>query len=399
MRIDDYASFAIGAVIAHRLRSFLTGLGVAVGIAAVVLLTSIGEGIHRFVLSEFTQFGTNVMYITPGRTATHGASVGAFGTDRPLTIGDAEALRRVPHVLAVQGAVQGNAAVEFEARSRRTSVIGVGHELPEIFMFDVALGRFLPADDPRTARAFAVLGSKLHKELFGGRNPLGARIRVGGYRFRVLGVMEPKGQVLGFDMDDAVYIPTARALELFDREGVMEIDVLYSAEASVEAVEAGVRRVLKTRHDKEDFTLITQQQMLETLGSVLNVLTLAVGALGGISLFVGGIGILTIMIIAVNERTPEIGLLRALGARRIQILVLFLGEAVVLAALGGLVGLGVGIGLAQLLGVGIPALPVHIAWPYVVGAELLAVTIGVAAGVAPAHRASRMEPVEALRTE
>ncbi|HKJ72326.1 MAG TPA: ABC transporter permease [Gammaproteobacteria bacterium] len=399
MYLSDFVRLAGGAVTAHRLRSFLTGLGIAVGIAAVVLLTSIGEGIHRFVVDEFTQFGTNLVAVNPGKVGTHGASLGIFGTVRPLTLDDARALERVPATTAVMGAVQGNAEVEAVSRSRRTTVLGVGPETPEIFRFPVAQGRFLPADDPARPRAFAVLGAKLAHELYGARSPLGSRVRVGGHRFRVIGVMAAKGQILGFDLDDTVYIPTAKALELFDREGLMEIDVLYDPRASVDEVAAGIRRVLEERHGRQDFTITTQQQMLETLSSVLNVLTLAVGALGGISLLVGAVGIFTIMTIAVSERTGEIGLLRALGARRRQILALFLGEAIVLAALGGGAGLLIGAGGAWLLGWAVPAIPVHTPWSYAVAAEGLAAAVGLAAGVLPARRAARLDPVTALRTE
>jgi putative ABC transport system permease protein len=399
MLIRDLVWLTSSAVTANRLRSVLTGLGIAVGISAVVLLTSIGEGVHRFVLSEFTQFGTTVVSINPGRTTTHGAAIGVFGTVRPLTIGDAEALRRGPYVVATEGTMQGNAAAEFGERSRRTTVLGVGPEFPEILKFEVATGKFLPPDDPRAARAFAVLGSKLYTELFGVANPLGERIRVGGSRYRVIGVLESKGQVLGFDLDDAVYIPTGRALELFNREGVQEIHVLYESEAPVDAVVDGVKRILNERHGREDYTITTQEQMLDVLGSILGVLTFAVGALGGISLFVGAVGIFTIMTIAVRERTSEIGLLRALGSTRGQILGLFLGEATLLAAVGGVVGLAFGWGLAWLLSVTVPALPVHTPWSYAVSAVALAAVIGLGAGVLPARRAARLDPVQSLRTE
>ena len=399
LRTPDFFQLAGGAVLANRLRSFLTALGIAVGIAAVVLLTSIGQGIHRYVLSEFTQFGTNLVAINPGKVTTHGGSVGIFGTVRPLTIADAEALRRVPYATAVTGAVQGNAEVEAGGRARRSTVLGVGPETPRIFRFEVAQGRFLPEDDPTAPRAFAALGAKLKRELFGARNPLGEIVRVGGFRFRVIGVMAPKGQVLGLDLDDTVYIPTAKALELFNREGVMEVDVLYRPGAPVEQVVSGIRRILVDRHGREDFTITTQEQMLETLGSVLSVLTLAVGALGGISLFVGAVGIFTIMTIAVAERTGEIGLLRALGARRIQVLSLFLGEATVLATIGGAAGLLLGIGGSRLLHWIVPALPVHTSWAFAAGAVGLAAAIGLLSGVLPARRAARMDPVDALRSE
>jgi len=325
--------------------------------------------------------------------------MGVFGTVRPLTIDDAEALYRVPHTAAVVPVLQGNAEVEADQRRRRTTVYGVGPDFPRAFRFTPSGGRFLPADDPRAPRAFAVLGSKLRQELFGTTNPLGKRIRVGGDRYRVVGTMEPKGQVLGFDLDDTVYIPAARALELFNRDSLMEIDLLYAEGAPVDEVVAGIKRVLMARHGREDFTITTQQQMLDILGQVLDVLTFAVGALGGISLLVGGVGILTIMTIAVRERTGEIGLLRALGAKRAQVLSLFLGEATVLAAVGGLAGLVLGAGGAQLLHVLVPALPVHTPWTYVALAEGIAIIIGLLAGVLPARRAAQLDPVEALRTE
>jgi putative ABC transport system permease protein len=395
----DLLRYAAGGVRAQRLRSGLTALGIAVGIAAVVILTSIGEGVHRFVLAEFTQFGTNLIAVTPGKTETFGVSGAIVSNVRPLSLEDAAALARVEDVVAVVPQVQGNAAVEGGGRSRRTAVLGVGPQVPEVWRMAVRAGRFLPADDYGSARALAVLGSTLAREIFGTASPLGERIRVGGVPYRVVGVMAPKGQFLGFDLDDAVYVPAARALELFNREGLMEVDVLYRAGASARAVADGLRRVLIARHGAEDFTVTTQQQMLEVLGSVLDVLTLAVGALGGISLLVGGVGILTVMVIAVNERVAEVGLLRALGAERADVMLLFLGEAVLLASLGGLAGLVLGLGLVQLLGLALPALPVSISWRYALLAEGLAVAIGVAAGVLPARRAARLEPVEALRAE
>ncbi|MBW1794975.1 MAG: ABC transporter permease [Deltaproteobacteria bacterium] len=399
MLLNDSIKLAIGSLSSRRMRSFLTALGIAVGIASVVLLTSIGEGVHKFVLSEFTQFGTNLIAVTPGRATTTGISGAIISNVRPLSMDDALALERIPRVVAVAPFVQGNAPVEFGKHSRRSYIFGVGPEVPTVWRIKVAMGRFLPYDDPRAARAFAVLGSKLRDELFGSENPLDRRIRIGGERYRVIGVMESKGQMLGFDLDDAVYIPAARALAMFDRESLMEIDLLYAAGSTADEIAKKIKGLLIARHGAEDFTITTQEQMLDVLGSVLNILTLAVGALGGISLLVGSVGILTIMTIAVNERTAEIGLLRAIGARRRQILVLFLGEAVVLASIGGLAGLVIGAGGAWLLGAMVPALPTHTPWSYVVLAEILAGFIGLLAGVLPARHAANLDPIEALRAE
>lgn len=399
MLLKDSVKLSLAALFSQRMRSFLTTLGITVGIAAVVLLTSLGEGVHRFVLSEFTQFGTNLIGVTPGKATTAGISGGIISNVRPLSMDDAAALKRLPNIIAVAPVVQGNAPVEFGKRSRRTYIFGVGPQAPKVWQIRVAKGRFFTADDPSASRAFAVLGSKVKDELFVGENPLGRRIRIGGERYRVIGVMESKGQLLGFDLDDAVYIPTSRALAIFNRDSLMEIDLLYATGSSADQVAKKIKKLLMARHGAEDFTIITQEQMLEVLGSVLDILTLAVGAVGGISLLVGGVGILTIMTIAVNERTAEIGLLRAIGAGRRHILFLFIGEAVVLSSIGGLAGLIIGAGGAWFLGVAVPALPTHTPWSYVVLAEILAVSIGLLAGVMPAYRAANLDPIEALRAE
>ncbi len=399
MFMSDWAKLSLGSLSSQRMRSFLTALGIAVGIASVVLLTSIGEGVHKFVLSEFTQFGTNLIAVTPGRATTTGVSGAIISNVRPLSMDDALALAQIPKVLGVVPFIQGNAPVELGKRSRRSYIFGVGPEVPAVWQMKVATGRFLPEDDPRAARSFVVLGSKVRDELFKSENPLGRRIRIGGERYRVIGVMESKGQMLGFDLDDSVYIPAARALAMFDRESLMEIDLLYAPGITADKIVKRVKALLVARHSLEDFTITTQEQMLDVLGSVLNILTTAVGALGGISLLVGGVGILTIMTIAVNERRAEIGLLRAIGARKRQILALFLGEAVVLASIGGLAGLVIGAGGAWLLGQAVPALPTHTPYAYVALAEMLAVLIGLLAGVLPAHRAASLDPIEALRAE
>ncbi len=400
MLLPDAARLALRAVTAQRLRSFLTLLGIAVGIASVILLTSIGEGIHRFVLAEFTQFGTNIASISPGKVKTSGpAPTGIPTSVRPLTLDDARALAHLPHVTGMTAMVWGNTEVSGNGRLRRTTVNGVGADMAKVYSIKVKTGQFLPDEELENARAFVVLGSKLKSELFGSTNPLGARVRVGNLQFRVIGVLEAKGQFLGVDLDDAAYIPTARALELYNRDGMMKIDLAYEEGIAAAQIMASVKSLLAARHGREDFTITTQEDMLRTLSNILDILTMAVGALGSISLLVGAVGIVTIMTIAVSERTGEIGLLVALGARRRTILGLFLGEAVALSALGGVIGLLLGFGLAQLIHLAVPALPVHTPLTFVLLAEVLAVVIGLAAGVLPARSAARLDPVQALRSE
>ncbi len=399
MIFRDAVKWALQSLAGQRLRSFLTILGIAVGIAAVVLLTSLGEGVHRFVLGEFTQFGTNLIGITPGKTSTTGVSGAVISNVRPLSIDDAVALTRIPRVLDTVPVVQGNAAVESGPRTRRTYVFGVGAAAPKVWQMAVAQGRFLPDDHATGTRAFAVLGSRVSRELFGGANPLGRRIRIGGERYRTVGVMAAKGQMLGFDLDDAVYIPASRALAMFNRESLMEIDVLFAAGSNADKISDRIKTLLISRHGSEDFTIVTQTQMLEVLGSVLGVLTLAVGAIGGISLLVGGVGITTIMTIAVRQRRSEIGLLRALGTRRRWIMGLFAIEATLLGGIGGIAGVILGTGGAWMLGILVPKLPTHTPMTYVFLAEVLAALIGLLSGILPARQASRLDPIEALRAE
>ena len=400
MIATDAMRFAWRSVSAQRMRSFLTLAGIAVGIAAVILLTSIGEGIHRFVLAEFSQFGTNVIGIAPGRLAARGGAPTGLPTSvRPLTLDDARALQHVPGVVGVVPTAWGNAEAQARGRVRRTIVYGVSADALPVFGMQVAVGQFLPGEGAEEARSFVVLGAKLKHELFGADNALGERLRMGGQSFRVIGVLAPKGQFLGLDLDDTAFVPAARALELFNRESLTEIHLTHAEDASSQAVAAAAEGVLKARHGRADFTVTTQAEMLSTLSNILDILTMAVAALGSISLLVGAVGIVTIMTIAVAERTHEIGLLLALGSRRGTILRLFLGEAVVLAVLGSLLGVAVGFGLAQAIRLLLPALPVSTPLLYVLLAVASSAVIGLLAGVLPARRAARLDPVDALRSE
>jgi len=399
MRQQDFIRLIAQSVAAHRLRSSLTALGIGIGVTAVVLLTSIGEGLNTYMVEQFTQFGTTTVQVQPGKTSTFGISPGVLNSVRPLSLADAEALARAPHVLHSVPVVVGSGSVEAGGRERSVSIYAVGPDFDKAFKFDVLAGTFLPPDELERARNVAVLGAKLHAELYGGANALGDRIRVGGQRYRVIGIMEPKGDMVGIDLDDTIYIPAARGLELFNRQGLLEIDVLYAEDAPVDEVVDGITRILAARHGAEDFTVVTQQQMLDVLGSIVDVLTLGVAALGGISLLVGGVGIFTIMTIAVRERTQEIGLLRAIGARRAAIARLFVGEAMLLSAIGGAGGLALGLGLVLLAQWTLPSMPATISPLYVALSLGLAMVIGLVAGVLPARNAALLEPLDALRAE
>src|SRR5512139_101640 len=391
---------ATGALRAHRLRSFLSMLGIAIGVAAVILLTSIGEGTRVYMVSQFTQFGTNILAINPGRSKTIGIPGVLGGTTRKLTIDDAEALGRISGVETVVPVTMGLARVEAGERGRSVSVLGATPDLPTLWRFGARQGSFWPRGDPRRSAPLAVLGPKLARELFGERSPLGEFVRIAGGRFRVIGVMEPKGQMMGFDIDDVAYVPVASAMQLFDQDELFEIDLIYSNAREAVRVEAEVKRLLALRHGgEEDFTVTSQEAMLDVFGKVMDVVTTAVGAIAGISLLVGATGILTMMWIAVGERTNEIGLARALGASRAQVQALFLAEAAALATVGGMAGVAIGLGVGGALRLVVPGLPVETPLRFVLAGLAVSVLTGLVSGVAPARRAASLDPIEALRAE
>ena len=396
----ELAAVALGAVTAHRLRSFLSMLGIAIGIASVILLTSIGEGTRRYVLNQFTQFGTNILVISPGKSKTMGLPGVLGGTTHELAIDDAVAVGRLPEIAAVVPLAFGQARVEGGGRGRGVIVYGVTPSLPEVWQFHVRQGSFWPAGDPHRGASMAVLGPTLKRELFGEANALGDFVRIAGRRFRVTGVMEPKGDMMGFDIDDTAYIPVADAMQIFNMNELTEIDAIYAPEVPVERAVDAVRDLLIRRHDdNEDFTLLTQEAMLEVFGNVMGIITMAVGAIAGISLLVGAIGILTMMWISVGERTAEIGLVRALGATRGQVQFLFLVEAAALALIGGLLGISVGLGICGVLRAAVDGLPVTTPPVFVAAALAVSLGTGLLSGVLPARRAARLDPIEALRDE
>lgn len=396
----ELVKVSVRAIIAHRLRSGLSMLGIAIGVASVILLTSIGEGTRLYMVGQFTQFGTNVLAINPGKAETIGLPGALGGTTRKLTIDDSEALTRIPGVERVVPMVFGTGRVEADGRGRSVFIYGVTPDVPEVWQWSVRIGSFWPHGDPRRSVSQAVLGPKLKNELFGSRNALGEFVRIGGTRFRVVGIMEPKGQFLGFDLDDSAYIPIAAAMRIFNMDELTEIDLTFSHARMLEGVEASVRRVLTERHEgREDFSVTSQAAMLDVFDNIMKIITMAVGAIGGVSLLVGAIGILTMMWIAVSERQNEIGLLRSVGATRQQVQLVFLVEAATLATLGGLIGLAMGWSICALIRLALPGLPVHTPPMFVALAVTVSLVVGLLAGVTPARKAAHLDPIEALRAE
>jgi len=392
--------FAFQAIRGHFLRSFLTALGIAIGVAAVILLTALGEGTRSYVLGQFTQFGTNLVAVNPGKIRTLGIPGVLGGTTHKLTIADAEALRRLPEVASLVPLVVGQARVDHQGTGRSVFVYGVGHEVPQTWRMRVAQGGFFRKTDPRRASYTAVLGCKLARELFQQQSPLGEKVRIGGRSLKVIGIMEAKGHFLGFDLDDTAYIPVATAMSIFKLDELNEIDIMAPDAGSIPSLVDGIRKVLGSRHrGEEDFTITTQGEMLDTFGRVLDIITISVSGIAAVSLLVGAMGILTMMWISVNERVREIGLLRAIGLTPGRIAALFLVESAILSLLGGGVGLLTGFGIMWTARLAVPGLPLQSSPEAVVAAVLVSLVVGLLSGWLPARRASRLDPVEALREE
>jgi putative ABC transport system permease protein len=399
MSFRDLFGLTLEALGAHRLRYGLSALAIAVGVAAVVLLASIGEGTRRFIVNQMSAFGTTIVAVNPGKIETGGVP-GTLSSHRKLTLDDARALDRIPAVTGTVAMSIGSAEVQFQSLGRQVYVYGVTSEMPRVFQWPVSVGEFIPRMDYERGSAVAVLGPTLKRELFGNANALGEAVRIGDARFRVIGIMESKGQYLGFDLDDVAYIPIANAMRLFNRPEVDEIDLLVASHDEIEPVAERARAMLTDRHEgEEDFTITTQAEAQDMVNRILGIISAVVTAIAGISLLVGAIGILTIMWIVVQERVNEIGLVKAIGAHRHQILVWYLFEAAITALAGGVAGLLFGMGGAWLLQAIVPGLSVYVPLWIVLAALAMALGVGLAAGVAPARKAADLDPVEALRAE
>jgi putative ABC transport system permease protein len=400
MNLSDLFGLTLEALRMHRLRYGLSALAITVGVAAVVLLASIGEGTRRYIMGQMTQFGTTLVAVYPGKLETRGVP-GLMGSGtRKLTLDDARLLARIPGVVGTLPTAYGSSLVRYAGRGRRVYVYGVTSEVPVVWSMHVATGQFIPKMEMDRGSPVVVLGPKLKQELFGDASALGAIVRVAETRFRVIGIMEKKGQFLGFDLDDAAYIPVASALQLFNKTEADEVDMLAASNEAIDSVASRATALLRERHDgKIDFTIYTQKESQGMVDRILNVITGVVTGIAAISLLVGAIGILTIMWIVVQERVGEIGLAKAIGATRGQILAWYLFESALTAGVGGIAGLIIGLTGGWILSRTVPGLSSATSPLIVVEAIVMALVVGMGAGVAPALRAASMDPVEALRAE
>ena len=397
MKLTDTLHFATRAATGYPLRTFLMVLAMSIGVAAVVVLTALGDGARRYVVNEFASLGSNLVIVLPGRSETGGFNpVNAVtSTPRDLTVEDAQAIVRAPAVQRTAPLTIGTSEAVFGGKLRDVTIVGTTADYLNLRRMELSQGRFLPAEEPNAA--VAVIGATIQRELFGLESALGKVLRIGDRRVRVIGVLGSSGQGLGMNADEVVILPVAVAQAMFNTNTLFRILVEAKDRALIEQAKVQAASILKARHDgEEDVTVITQDAVLATFDRILGTLTYGVAGIAAISLAVAGILVMNVMLVAVTQRTGEIGLLKALGAEGQAIRNAFLAEAALLSASGAVVGYLLGQAGAFALRTAIPALP---AWPpdwAVIAALGTALSTGLLFGVLPARRAARLNAVEAL---
>jgi len=399
MRSADVLRFAAGAAAGNPLRTLLSMLAMSIGVAAVVVLTALGDGARRYVIDQFSSLGTNLVIVLPGRSATGGFSPANVITQTPrdLTVDDARALLRAPAVQRAAPVSVGNAELTVGGKLRATVILGTVAEYLEIRRFELAQGSFLPEEDWSHGSPVMVIGGKVRRELFGAEPAVGRFVRAGDRRFRVIGVLATTGVGLGMNTDELAMVPVSIAQQMFNTNTLFRIIIEARHRDAITAAKTQAQAIIKARHEgEEDVTVITQDAVLATFDRVLGTLTVGVAGIAAISLAVAGILVMNVMLVSVTQRTPEIGLLKALGATQRAIRAAFMTEAALLSAAGGLLGFAlghVGAGVLRYLYPTFPAYPPD--WAVLAGLGTAFAT-GLVFGVMPARRAARLDPVLAL---
>ena len=399
MRAPDLIRFARDAATGNPLRTFLLVLAMAIGVAAVVVLTALGDGARRYVLNQFASIGSNLVIVLPGRSQTGGFNPGnaITSTPRDLTIDDAQALRRASAVHRVAPLTVGTSEISFGGKLREVMVAGTTAEFIEVRRLTLAQGRFLPQGDWRRGVSEAVIGAKIRNEMFAREEALGQMVRIGDRRFRIVGVLASTGQGLGMNTDELVIVPVSLAQAMFNSNTLFRILVEASSRDSIDQAKAQLAEIIQLRHEGEqDVTIITQDAVLATFDRLLGALTLAVAGIAAISLGVAGILVMNVMLVSVTQRTAEIGLLKALGATGGTIRNAFLTEAAMLSIAGALLGFVLGQAGAAIIRQLYPAFPAFPPDWAVLAGLATALATGIVFGVLPARRAARLDAVQAL---
>ena len=399
MRARDAIAFALASLAFSRVRTLLMLLAMSIGVAAVVVLTAIGNGARHYVVDQFSSLGTNLVIVVPGRAETAGGAATTLvgETPRDLTLDDARSLLRGDALRRMAPFNLGEIAVSYRGRERQAPLLGSTAALLPIHHLEMARGSFLPEEDMEIARPVCVLGATISRELFGRQNPLGEMVRLGGFRCRVIGVLASQGRSLGHDTEELVVVPVAFAQMLLNTEGLFRILVEAREPESISRLKDFILDTIARRHyGEEDITIVTQDSVLATFERILGALTLSVAGIAAISLVVAGILIMNVMLMAVAQRTGEIGLCKAIGASRRQIMVLLVTEALLLSAVGGLLGLAMGLAGSRLARSLYPELSAGPPSWAMVAALGTALATGLIFSLLPARRAARLDPIQAL---
>ena len=399
MNFSDTLSFASGSLRGARTRTLLMMLAMSIGVAAVVILTALGEGARRYVTGQFSSLGTNLVIILPGRSETAGVNPGMLigQVERDIVVEDARALLRSPAVRRIAPLAIGSAQASHGALNREAVVAGTSADMLEVRHMEMGQGQFLPPLQLDTPMSVCVVGDKIRRELFGSGPVLGEWLHLGDRRFRVIGVLAAQGESMGMNTDDLVLIPVASAQMLFNKQALFRVLIEAKSRESIETAKRDAEHIMQERHGgKLDVTVITQDAVLATFDRILRALTLALGGIAAISLSVAGVLIMNVMLIAVAQRTQEIGLLKALGAPPGQIRHLFFAEAALLSLIGSIAGLVLGGIGSFIIGQVYPALPIMPPWWAVLAAFGTALGTGILFSVMPARRAAQLDPVMAL---
>ncbi len=402
MHMREVLRLSFESLIANRFRALLTMLGMIIGVGSVILLDSIVTGAKRYILGEFEGMGTNLIIVQPGRTdkkSNFGPPIGA--AQRKMTIADVVALeKRAFNLEAVSGIVFGTATVKADESTSNVNVFGANDLFTKILNFQVAEGAWFTREEDDYGRRVVLLGKNVAYNLFGDNVPLGRSIRINESEYRVIGVMGKMGDKIGMNFDEFVFVPTHAALRLFNDDKLFGIRAKARSKAGVDDAVEEIKEILKERRNgEEDFTIITQGAMMASMNTILSMLTYVLAAIAAISMVVGGIGIMNIMLVSVAERTAEIGIRRAVGARQRDILTQFISEAIVLSLIGCLTGLVGATIITQIAYWFLPSFDLRPPSWIIAPTFLGAVAVGVLFGVWPARKASKIETLEALRYE
>lgn len=401
--IREIATLSLSSIWNNKTRSALTMLGIIIGVSAVILLVAVGQGLQRYITDQFEDLGANIIIVLPGQVAGDDGGV-SFGQGPPNFAGSKLTLEHVrdldnlgPPINSAVASIEMPASISYRSETKYTTVAGISTDYVKIRNITVGQGRNLNDTDIDLNRRVAIVGQGIVEDLFGATNALGKEINIGEEKFTIIGVLDKIGtQSIGFDINNFIAIPITTSQQIFGQDSVQAISIQVQSKEDIQEAINMTERYFSNKLLEDEYSVVDQGSLLDTINNILGVITAALGGIAAISLFVGGVGIMNIMLVSVTERTREIGLRKAVGAKPNDILIQFLIESVTLSIVGGIIGILIGIGGALALN---QFFPTSVSFWSVALAFGVSAAVGIIFGVAPAYRASKLDPIEALRYE